>query len=43
MIETNKTKDYNSDKIFKTINWKEIYYYIFNDRLNPLLSDKKGS
>ena len=42
-IETNKTKDYNSDKIFKTINWKEIYYYIFNDRLNPLLSDKKGS
>ena len=43
MIETNKTKDYNSDKIFKTINWKEIYYYIFNDRLNRLLSDKKGS
>ena len=28
MIETNKTKDYNNDKIFKTSNWKEIYNYI---------------
>ncbi len=28
MIETNKTKDYNNDKIFKTSNWQEIYDYI---------------
>ncbi len=28
MMETNKTKEYNNDKIFKTCNWKEIYDYI---------------
>ena len=28
MIETNKTKDYNNDKIFKTSNWQDIYDYI---------------
>lgn len=28
MMETNKTKDYNNDKIFKASNWKEIYNYI---------------
>lgn len=28
MMETNKTKDYNNDKIFKASNWQEIYNYI---------------
>jgi len=28
MIGTNKTKDYNNDKIFKASNWQEIYDYI---------------
>ncbi len=28
MLETNKTKDYNNDKIFKASNWQEIYDYI---------------
>lgn len=28
MMETNKTKNYNNDKIFKTSNWQEIYDYI---------------
>ena len=28
MMETNKTKDYNNDKIFKTSNWEDIYNYI---------------
>lgn len=28
MLETNKTKDYNNDKIFKASNWEEIYDYI---------------
>ena len=30
MIETNKTKDYNNDKIFKTNSWKKVYDYIIN-------------
>lgn len=28
MMATNKTKDYNNDRIFKVNNWKEIYDYI---------------
>ena len=28
MMETNKTKNYNNDKIFKASNWREIYDYI---------------
>ncbi|MEE3343426.1 MAG: hypothetical protein VZS44_05000 [Bacilli bacterium] len=28
MMETNKTKDYNNDKILKASNWQEIYDYI---------------
>ena len=28
MMETNKTKDYNNDKIFKASNWQEVYDYI---------------
>ena len=28
MMETNKTKDYNNDKIFKTSSWKKIFNYI---------------
>ncbi|MBR4350724.1 MAG: hypothetical protein IKP98_00645 [Bacilli bacterium] len=28
MVETNKTKDYNNDRIFKTNSWEEIYNYI---------------
>ena len=30
MIETNKTKDYSNDKIFKANNWKDIFNYINN-------------
>lgn len=28
MMETNKTKNYNNDRIFKASNWEEIYNYI---------------
>lgn len=28
MMETNKTKDYDNDKIFKASNWQEIFNYI---------------
>ena len=28
MMETNKTKDYSNDRIFKTNSWEEIYNYI---------------
>ena len=31
MIETNKTKDYSNNNIFKANNWKEIYNYISNN------------
>lgn len=31
MMTTNKTKNYNNDKIFKANNWKEIYNYIDNN------------
>lgn len=30
MMETNKTKDYKNDEIFKASNWKEIYSFIIN-------------
>ena len=30
MMGTNKTKQYNNDKIFKVSNWKEIYNYILS-------------
>ena len=31
MMVTNKTKDYNNDKIFRASNWEEIYNYIKED------------
>ena len=31
MIETDKTKNYNNDMIFKACNWQEIYNYIVNN------------
>lgn len=31
LMVTNKTKDYNNDKIFKASNWKEIYDYIVSN------------
>ena len=32
LMVTNKTKDYNNDKIFKASNWKEIYDYIVSNK-----------
>ena len=32
MMETNKTKDYNNDKIFKANRWQEIYEFILNNK-----------
>ncbi len=33
MMETNKTKDYSNNKIFKTGSWKEIYNYITSNEV----------
>ncbi len=30
MIKTDRTKDYNNDKVFKANNWQEIFEYITN-------------
>ena len=30
MMETNKTKDYKNNEIFKASNWQAIYDYIIN-------------
>ena len=39
MFETDRTRDYNNDKMFKTSSWEEIFNYITKGRQYKLVSE----
>ena len=39
MFETDRTRDYNNDKMFKTSSWEEIFNYITKGKQYKLVSE----